>query len=210
MIGLATNGAALKTTASFQHSHSRVGDLNPFLYKGIDSKFLLVSKCKKSGTAHNMAAQQKQDLRILIQKYNIHFDGPIDRIQWPATHFQTFENIQKLGHTEFASYRESITIESDDKPWRQQIKLRAERIVNLAKLCRAGRKNEAGWRMSLESEILARFTIEVACRMCRARLWLSELEVTANFMGRLSESLEERQKKRTSCTCRRGRRETDV
>jgi post-segregation antitoxin (ccd killing protein) len=119
-------------------------------------------------------------------------------------------NIRKLGRIEFAEYRESVAVDSEDNPWREQTKCRAERIANLAKLCLDGRKNEAGWRMSLESEILARFTIEVACRKCRARLWRSELEAAASSLDRFLESLEERQKKRLPCTCRLRRRGPDA
>jgi hypothetical protein len=100
-----------------------------------------------------MAVQQKQDHRRLIKEYNVHFDGPIDREKWPSAHFHTFSNIQKLGRTEFAEYRESVTIDSEDTPWREQTRFRAERIATLAKICREGRKSEAGWRLSLESEI---------------------------------------------------------
>ncbi|OBT59599.1 hypothetical protein VE04_00034 [Pseudogymnoascus sp. 24MN13] len=157
-----------------------------------------------------MAAQQKQEHRNLVKEYNIFFDGPIDRAQWPTAHCQTFSNIQKLGRTGFAEYRESVTVDSEDKPWREQTKSRAERIAALARICREGRKNEAGWRMSLESEILARFTIEVACRKCRARLWRSELEVEKASLEPFSESLEERQRKRVPCMCRRGKRGVDA
>jgi hypothetical protein len=117
----------------------------------------------------NMTPEQKQQHSNLIKKHNIHFDGSVGRSQWPAAHSQTFSNIQKLGRTEFTPYRESITTDSDAYPWREQTKRRAERIATLAKLCREGRKIEVGWRMLLESKVLAGFTIEVACRKCRAR-----------------------------------------
>ncbi|CZR61916.1 uncharacterized protein PAC_11813 [Phialocephala subalpina] len=130
-----------------------------------------------------------------------------DRCYSPSTHRATFANIKKLGRLEFFEYRESITVDSEENPWREQTKRRAERIATLARICRDGRKNEAGWRMSLESEILARFTIEVACRRCRARLWRSELEAAAS--DQLSASLEERRKERRPCTCRTGRRGLD-
>jgi hypothetical protein len=83
-----------------------------------------------------MGAQLKQDHCNLIKEHNIHFDGPVDRAQWPSVHFQTFSNIQRLGRMEFAEYRESVTIESEDNPWREQTKRRAERITKLAKICR--------------------------------------------------------------------------
>jgi|SRR6266516_260099 len=113
-------------------------------------------------TAQQKNEQKKQQHRILIKKHNIQFDGPVSRDKWPPNHKQTFNNIQKLGQIDFMQYRESITIDSEEKPWREQTRRRAERIACLARMCREGRKNEAGWRMSLESEILARFTIEVA------------------------------------------------
>jgi hypothetical protein len=109
-----------------------------------------------------MNVKPKQQLHTLIKKYNIHFDGEIDEDKWPINHKVTFGNIKRLGETDLREYRDIVTIESDEKPWREQTRRRAERIAELANFCRDGRKNEAGWRMSLESEILARFTIEVA------------------------------------------------
>lgn len=109
-----------------------------------------------------MATNQKEKYRILIKKYNISFDGPVSQDEWPACHKKTFDNIRKLGRIEFSQYRESISADSEFHPWREQTRRRAERIADLATLSRAGRKNEAGWRLLLESEILVRFTIEVA------------------------------------------------
>jgi hypothetical protein len=109
-----------------------------------------------------MAAKQKEQHRHLIKKYKIHFDGQVDKEKWPRNHDQTFANIQNLGRTEFAQYHANITIDSEEKPWRGQTRRRAERITALARVCREGRKNEAGWRLTMESEILARFTVEVA------------------------------------------------
>jgi hypothetical protein len=109
-----------------------------------------------------MDLSQKEKYLILIKKYNIQFDGPLTGDEWPACHETTFANIRKLGRIEFKQYQESISVDSVLHPWRQQTKYRAERITGLAKLCRDGRRNEAGWRLLLQSEILARFTIEVA------------------------------------------------
>lgn len=109
-----------------------------------------------------MAVSQKEQYRILIKKYNICFDGPVTQDERPASHQKTFDSIRKLGRMELSQYRESISADSELHPWREQTRRRAERIADLAALCRAGRKNEAGWRLLLESEILVRFTIEVA------------------------------------------------
>ena len=107
-----------------------------------------------------MTSAAQQHLRKLIRQYNIHFDRG-DRTHWPLTCQETFANIKALGEKNFEAYCESITVESEEKPWRAQTKRRAERIAEFATRCLEERKNEAGWRMNLESEILARFTIEV-------------------------------------------------
>ncbi|RDL40397.1 uncharacterized protein BP5553_00376 [Venustampulla echinocandica] len=151
-----------------------------------------------------MTAQKKQAHRDLVSEYNIFFDGRTDKARWPSAHSKTFNDIQKIGRTEIAKYHESV-IRGSDKPWRAQTKRRAERIVAKAQLCLEANRNEAGWRLNLEHEILARLTIEVACRGCRARLWRSELEVTRDPKDKFSKSLEERQKKRKPCSCPGGR-----
>jgi len=109
-----------------------------------------------------MTPDQKEEYRTLMKEYRIHFDGPVGKDEWPASHRKKFDDIRNLGRTEFLQYRESIRADSEFYPWREQTKRRAERIAELAERCREGRKNEAGWRLSLESEILVRFTIEVA------------------------------------------------
>jgi hypothetical protein len=109
-----------------------------------------------------MVFNQKEQYRILIKKYNICFDGPVCQDEWPASHRRSFDSIRKLGRMELSQYRESISVDSELYPWREQTRRRAERVADLAALCRAGRRNEAGWRLLLESEILVRFTIEVA------------------------------------------------
>jgi hypothetical protein len=118
----------------------------------------------------NMTPEQKQQPRNLIKKHNIHFDGTVGRSQWPAAHSQTFSNIQKLGRTEFTLYRESITIDSDAYPWRNRLSGEQRGLRPWRSYAVKVEKNEVGWRMLLESKVLARFTIEVACRKCRARL----------------------------------------
>jgi hypothetical protein len=90
-----------------------------------------------------MTPEQKEQHRNLVKKYKIHFDGPDRRMIWPLTHIQTFKNIQKLGKTEFQSYRESVTVDSAaERPWREQTRRRAKRISSLANGCREALANE--------------------------------------------------------------------
>ncbi|KAF4969181.1 hypothetical protein FSARC_3557 [Fusarium sarcochroum] len=127
-----------------------------------------------------MPPNQREVQRRLMKKYHIFFDGPIDSIE----------------------YRESITADSSRSPWRHQAQRRAKRIAEKAKLCIEGRRNESGWRLSLESDVMARFTVEIACRKCRGRLWRSEQEVIPNQSGGNGvNSLKARQRRRRPCNC---------
>ena len=116
-----------------------------------------------SSSSHK--ANSKDAQRRLMKKYNIVFEGPIDsgnQSKWPSNCMIVFQHLRQLGRTEFEPYRESISADLLQHPWREQVRRRARRISALAKLCLDGRKNESSWRLSLESEIMARFTIEVA------------------------------------------------
>ncbi|KAF4946513.1 hypothetical protein FGADI_11151 [Fusarium gaditjirri] len=153
-----------------------------------------------------MLPNQREIQRQLMKKYNIIFDGPIDSIanpQWPSTCNTIFEHIRQLGRTDYSQYRESISADFTKSPWRYQVQRRAKRITEKAKLCIESRKNESGWRLSLESEVMARFSVEIACRNCRGRLWRSEQEVAVTSQSNEDDaySLKARQKRRQSCNC---------
>ncbi|KAF4466992.1 hypothetical protein FALBO_6141 [Fusarium albosuccineum] len=153
-----------------------------------------------------MALDPREVQRQLMEKYNIHFDGPIDPTvspRWPSSCHTIFQHIRQLGRTEYAEYRDSITADSLRFPWRGQVQRRAKRITEKAMLCIKGKKNESGWRLCLESEVMARFTVEIACRNCRGRLWRSEQEVIPNSQQIEDDinSLEARQSRRQPCAC---------
>jgi hypothetical protein len=109
-----------------------------------------------------MKPEQQEKLRLLTRKYNIHFEGPVERKAWPSSFENIFLDIQKLGIVVFDEYCESSVIDSLNKPWKASARRRAKRLVALADLCRRERRNEAGWRMVIEPEVMARFTVEVA------------------------------------------------
>lgn len=109
-----------------------------------------------------MTPEQYENLRRLTKKYRIFFDGPLSRDKWPPTHAQLFHNIQSLGQTRFHDYKAEKINASVYEPWGAQNIRRAERIVERAKRLCSENRNEAGWRLELESEIFSRFTIEVA------------------------------------------------
>jgi len=112
-----------------------------------------------------MASNSKKATRKLMQKYNICFDGPIssaDRARWPETCKGIFGDIRDLGRRDYEQYQTSISADLRSRyPWRELMKSRARHVVGLAKRCLDGRKNEAGWRMSVEPEIMKRLVGEV-------------------------------------------------
>jgi hypothetical protein len=95
------------------------------------------------------------------KELNIRFLGPAQSSQWPDAHRRLFEDIQKLGNQKYSSFNETVSVDSIDKPWRRQTKQRAARLVQQSQISRQDRKNEAGWRFSIEPEVLHRFTVEV-------------------------------------------------
>jgi hypothetical protein len=100
-----------------------------------------------------------------MKKLNIVFEGPtdaIDQARLPDNCKTVFRHVQLLGKTEFETYRETVEADMHQKPWKEQVRRRARRISELAKRCLQGRKNESGWRLALESEVMARFMVEVA------------------------------------------------
>ncbi|KAH8679385.1 hypothetical protein BGZ61DRAFT_457118 [Ilyonectria robusta] len=153
-----------------------------------------------------MVSSQRPIQRQLMKKYNICFDGPIDSIRnprWPSNCDPIFQHIRQLGKIDFEHYRDSISADVHHHPWREQVQRRASRVADIAKLCLEGRKNEGGWRLALEPEIMARLTVEVACQKCRGRLWRSEQEVvSSNSQNETSaNSLGARQMRRQPCKC---------
>ena len=104
----------------------------------------------------NTADDVKQ--RKLLKQHRVYYDH--NRRQAPG-HEDYFKDIQLLGEYSFDKYHSDITIESRQKPWRQSILGRAKAISAKARRCLEANKNESSWRLTLESEILARFGIEV-------------------------------------------------
>ncbi|KAE8358633.1 hypothetical protein BDV27DRAFT_65974 [Aspergillus caelatus] len=135
------------------------------------------------------------------KELNIRFLGPAPPRQWPDAHRRLFADIQKLGNQKYSSFSETVSVDSIDKPWRRQTKQRAARLVQRSLISREDRKNEAGWRFSIEPEVLHRFTVEVTCPRCRSRLWKSEIEAAVLSSQPFAQSLEARRRRRAPCRC---------
>ena len=96
--------------------------------------------------------------RKLLKKHRIYFD--LNERRAPG-HEELFGKIKKLGEYDINKYHSDITFESRQKPWRRDILEQANLISAIARKCHAMHKNEASWRLSLESYILARFSVEI-------------------------------------------------
>lgn len=97
--------------------------------------------------------------RKLVEKYNIHFDGPIPASSWPAQYVQVFRNIRDIARVRYEEYKPSerrkmITV--------AEMKDRVAKLNRIAYSCRKQRENEATWRGLTEPEIVSRFAAEVA------------------------------------------------
>jgi hypothetical protein len=103
-----------------------------------------------------------RDLRRLAKRYGITIQSPPNAQQWPAVHQRLFESIRKIGDRKFDSFCASIDIRSNDEPWREQTKYRAEWLANRAARLFNQQRNESGWRFGLENDVLRRFSVEVA------------------------------------------------
>lgn len=109
------------------------------------------------------SARQKQhegELDHFLQQQRIFLD--LHAREAPG-HEEIFDDIKALGSYDLQSYKSGVTIESRQRPWAltESMLRRARRVSDKARACHKARKNEAGWRFGLESEILSRFEIEV-------------------------------------------------
>lgn len=105
--------------------------------------------------------------RRLIKKHHIRFDRPIETpfsrpASWPIARWTVVKHVQSLGAERYGPYKESISCDALHRPWREQARRRAKRTADLCQRCLEERKNESGWRFSVEAEVMARMTIEVA------------------------------------------------
>lgn len=155
------------------------------------------------------SAKGSSSQRRLMKKYDIHFDEPIESSfrppdHWSPTRSAIVRDIQKLGVTRYDLYEESISCDARNRPWREHIRRRARHLVLLSQKCLSERRNESGWRFLVEAEVVARLSVEVACHICRGRLWRSEREVDPRNMTveEGAKRLQQRQMNRTPCVCR--------
>ena len=100
-----------------------------------------------------------RDDRRLLKRYRIVFKPPTD--QWPPKYGKTFQEIRKIRDQRFDNFGTDNTM-SSEQPWRTQIKSRAQWLAGRSARLLKQDRNEEGWRLALENDVLHRFRVEVA------------------------------------------------
>ncbi|KAL2871431.1 uncharacterized protein BJX67DRAFT_342232 [Aspergillus lucknowensis] len=151
-------------------------------------------------------AKERKKVEKLRRKYRIEFCGEVPSHEWPGGHLLTFTAVHELGKKQFDTYA-TRAMAIEDAPWTADIKNHARELSERAKRC--VRRNESTWRFACEPYALARLTSEVVCRVCRKRVWRSEIEATSEGNSAKAEALRIRQRKREPCRCSRDFRSGD-
>lgn len=109
-----------------------------------------------------MADDKERDLRRLAKRFKITFKMISTPQQWPPEHQSSFQSIRRIGDQKLNTFSANIDIRSNDEPWKEQTKHRAEWLVKRAARLFDQQRNESGWRFGLENDIFRRFSVEVA------------------------------------------------
>lgn len=109
-----------------------------------------------------MTPEQYKEVRRLMKKHRIFFEGPVEPVKWPSVHRVIFSNIRALGERKYIDYEEARKERSPKGSFGADVLDRAARITSIADKCLLERRNEAGWRLCLEPEIFARFQNDIA------------------------------------------------
>jgi hypothetical protein len=117
------------------------------------------AKTLKSANEYRDLKWKAEALGFIVQHSGFHIKRPGNV---PPEHQARFEHIQALGRFEYDSYGLQPSPETVDKPWQLLNKCKANKLSQLAIKCKEEKRNEAGWRDSVESKVFERFEIEVA------------------------------------------------
>ncbi|RFU26992.1 hypothetical protein B7463_g9352, partial [Scytalidium lignicola] len=146
------------------------------------------------------AEEAKKRHDVIKEIYKVRFEDNIEPELWPKQHQVTFRHITRLGRRVFGTWRSDVIANWRERPWRLNLKQRAEEIVARARVCQKSESNEAEWRSQLEHKIFERMDKEMTCRQCGARLWKSEIKAIADPGEEFTDLLNDRiSKERCNC-----------
>ncbi|KAL2811731.1 hypothetical protein BDW59DRAFT_155482 [Aspergillus cavernicola] len=113
---------------------------------------------------------------------------------------RVFKAIESLSSRSFSTFVNPVD-DPSDQPWKHQIKVRAQKLAHRSHQLSLQQRNEPGWRMNIEPDVMERFREEIVCRLCQARLWRSDVESSFAREDPRRIPLEQRQAQRQMCTC---------
>jgi hypothetical protein len=102
-----------------------------------------------SNRPRKKGALTPQEMKKLIEEYQIFFRGPLTPSQWPREYYDRFMEIRKAGSTEFDTL--------EDVPLTRSIKKRAIELVKNARSDRRETLRELALRVSVEPLVLHKF-----------------------------------------------------
>jgi hypothetical protein len=78
---------------------------------------------------------------------------------------RVFKAVENISSRSFNTFVDSVD-DPFDQPWRQQVKVRAQRLVYRAHQLSLQERNEPGWRMNIEPDVMERFREEIVWYVC--------------------------------------------
>ncbi|KAL6888039.1 hypothetical protein GGI43DRAFT_425928 [Trichoderma evansii] len=152
-------------------------------------------------------SRKRKAYENLRRKCDIKVIDDLPRDSWPQSQHDIFRSIKQLANIKYDEYDVQQDPDRSTAPWKQEAKSQARRLIEKAKDCVC--RNEATWRFACEPLVFSRLTAEIACTICRKRVWRSEVEAKLEPEHSSAGNLITRQKKREICRCPRASRPTD-
>ena len=114
-----------------------------------------------------------EELRLLNDRYQIEFEGPIPTSCWPSEYAHIFQNIRAISRTFYDDYQPTQDLLSTSEK-----KNGVRKLNQAAYSCRKARLDEDEWRFKTEVKVVARFSSEVVWYVARVALLRTQSSVT--------------------------------
>jgi hypothetical protein len=161
------------------------------------------------------AKLSKEQLKGLVDEYDINFEGPVPPRQWPTQYSHLFQVIRNIWANRYDKYITRTDI--DQKTIRKQIARVRDLRTRATSLRMDFGINEDTWRSLIENPVMGRFDQEIVWSVllifweivlssfsisvrCRNENWQSEYEAQPRNEDDKAK-LETKRKRRRQCTC---------
>jgi hypothetical protein len=105
------------------------------------------------------AKPSKEELKSLVDRHGIKFEGPVPPRKWPIQYRHLFEVPHTIWATRYDHYIKRTNIERKTI-WEQRQRVR-DLCTDASKLRNDNGVNEMGWRDLIEKSVIRRFDLEV-------------------------------------------------